>query len=348
MTYARPPGDPPRTEAELDERLSRPTETDVAALDRLDGDLLVLGAGGKMGPSLARLARRATKDSDLPRRIIAVSRFTTPGLQKALMADGIETVACDLLEPGALERLPDLPNVVFMAGQKFGTSADPAATWTLNALLPGLVARRFASSRLVVFSTGNVYPLVTADSRGHTEAGPLQPIGEYAQSALARERIVTFLSTRHESPAAILRLNYAVELRYGVLRDLADRVWRREAVDLSMGYVNVIWQRDANAVALRSLSLCSVPPTVLNVTGTEKLAVRALAIRLGQCLGVVPRFVGEEAPTALLSDASRCEALFGPPTVGIDTLIHWVADWVKRGGPTLGKPTHFEERDGRF
>lgn len=348
MTYARPPSDPPRTEAELDERLSRPTETDVAELTGLDGDLLVLGAGGKMGPSLARLARRAAKDAGLPRRIIAASRFTTPGLQKALTVDGIETVACDLLEPGELERLPDVPNVVFMAGQKFGTSADPAATWTLNALLPGLVARRFAGSRLVVFSTGNVYPLTAVDTRGPTETDPVQPVGEYAQSALARERIVTFLATRHESPAAILRLNYAVELRYGVLRDLADRVWRREPVDLSMGYVNVIWQRDANAVALRSLSLCSVPPTVLNVTGTEKLAVRVLATRLGQRLGVVPRFAGEEAPTALLSDASRCGDLFGPPTVDIDTLIHWVADWVQRGGSTLGKLTHFEEREGVF
>jgi len=340
--------DPPRTEAELDERLSRPTEADIAALADLDGDVLLLGAGGKMGPSLARLARRATEDMTPRRRIVAASRFTTPGLQEALEADGIETVPCDLLDPSALERLPDAPNVVFMAGQKFGTVADPAVTWTLNAVLPGLVARRFAGSRLIVFSTGNVYPLTATDTRGSTETDPVRPIGEYAQSAVARERIVTFFSTRLGIPAAILRLNYAVEVRYGVLRDLADRVWRRDPIDLTMGYVNVIWQRDANAVALRSLSLGSVPPTVLNVTGPEKLAVRVLANRLGQHLGAVPTFVGEEAPTALLSDASQCQRLFGPPSMELDTLLYWVADWVKRGGATLGKPTRFEEREGRF
>jgi len=210
------------------------------------------------------------------------------------------------------------------------------------------VIRRFPGARIVVFSTGNVYPLVPAASDGASEDGPVGPIGEYAQSALARERLVTFFATRQETPVALLRLNYAVELRYGVLRDLADRVVRREPIDLTMGWVNLIWQRDANAVALRLLAACATPPLVLNVTGPEKLRVRDLATRLGERLGVAPVFVGDEADSALLSDASRCRARFGPPTVSAATALAWVADWVRHGGGTLGKPTHFEERGGRF
>lgn len=338
----------PRTEAELDERLSRPTARDVRVMEELTGDLLVLGAGGKMGPSLVRLAHRASQQAGSQRRVIAVSRFRTPGLAVALAADGIETVSCDLLEPGVVRDLPEAPHVVFMAGQKFGTSQDPTATWALNAFLPGLVARRYRTSNLIVFSTGNVYPLTPVDGSGSVESDTFEPIGEYAQSAVARERIVTWCSTHYGTPTAMLRLNYAVELRYGVLRDLADQVSRGQPVNLTTGHVNVIWQRDANAVALEALLQCAVPPAVFNVTGPTVLSVRDLARRLAERLGVEARFVGQEAPSSLLSDAARSAQVFGSPTLELDTLLDWVAEWVRLGGRSFDAPTHFEERGGRF
>jgi nucleoside-diphosphate-sugar epimerase len=338
----------PRNEAELDDRLSQPTADDVAAMATLDGDLLILGAGGKMGPSLARLARRASDEAGRSRRVIAASRFRMTNVREGLTAHGIETIAADLLDPRQLASLPDVANVVFMAGQKFGTANDPAATWALNAYLPATAVQRFRSARIVVFSTGNVYPLVSVTGRGATELDPVGPIGEYAQSALARERLVAFFGSRQQTLVTILRLNYAVELRYGVLRDLAERVVARTPIDLTMGWVNVIWQRDANAVALRALAACDVPPLVLNVTGPETLRVRDLATTLGERLGVAPIFTDTEAPTALLSDASDCHARFGKPTVDGATALEWVAEWVTRGGSSLGKPTHFDERGGRF
>jgi nucleoside-diphosphate-sugar epimerase len=341
-------GPAPTTDDELDERLSRPTAADVAAMAALDGDLLVLGAGGKMGPSLACLARRASADAGRRRRVVAVSRFTEPGPRDALAAGGVEIVVADLLDPAALAALPDAPNVVFMAGQKFGTTGNPARTWALNAWLPAQVMQRFRGARVVVFSTGNVYPLVPVTGGGAREDHPPGPVGEYAQSALARERLVTYFGEAHHTPAVVLRLNYAVELRYGVLRDLADRVAARQPVDLTTGWVNVIWQRDANAVALRALADAAVPPLVLNVTGPEPLRVRDLAERLGARLGVAPAFAGREADTALLSNADRCRARFGPPTVAPGTLCDWVADWVRGGGRSLRKPTHYDERQGAF
>jgi len=338
----------PRTEHALDELLSRPTPGDVAAVAALDGDLLILGAGGKMGPSLARLARRAADAAGGSRRVIAVSRFGRPEVARDLAAAGVETIAGDLLDPGVLTALPDAPLVVCMAGQKFGTTGHPAQTWALNAYLPATVMRRFAGARVVVFSTGNVYPLVPVSGGGAREDHPPGPIGEYAQSALARERLVTYFAERGPTPTVLLRINYAVELRYGVLRDLADRIVRGAPVDVGMGWVNVIWQRDANAVALRALAAAAVPPLVLNVTGPETLRVRELATRIGERLGAAPVFAGAEAETALLSDASRCAAMFGPPTVDAYAVCDWVADWVRAGGRSLGKPTHFQERGGAF
>lgn len=339
---------PPSNERELDEHLSRPTPPDVAAMRGLDGDMLVLGAGGKMGPSLARLARRATDEGGAHRRVIAVSRFRSGNLAGELAAEGVEAIPCDLLDPDAVARLPEAPNVVLMAGRKFGTGGDPALTWAMNAYLPTVVVRRFPGARVVVYSTGNVYPLVPVRSGGCREDHDPAPVGEYAQSALARERLVTFLAGTQGNRVSILRINYAVELRYGVLRDLADRISARRPVDLTMGWVNVIWQRDANAVALRCLSGATSPPLVLNVTGPGTLRVRDLALRIGARLGIEPVFQGLEADTALLSDASRCRALFGPPTVDPFTLCDRVADWVRGGGPSLGKPTHFDEREGAF
>jgi nucleoside-diphosphate-sugar epimerase len=338
----------PRSEAELDALLSLPSSADVAAARELSGDVLVLGAGGKMGPGLARLARRASDEAGVRRRVIAVSRFGTPGLADALSAQGVETIAGDLLDPRVLGGLPEAPYVILMAGQKFGTTDDPAATWALNAYLPATVVRRYRTARIVVYSTGNVYPLVRVGGGGARESDAVGPVGEYAQSALARERLVTFFGTEQGTRLALLRLNYAVELRYGVLRDLADRVVERRPIDVTMGWVNVIWQRDANSVAFRALTACAVPPLVLNVTGPEKLRVRDVATRLGALLGATPAFTGEEAETALLSDAARCRAMFGAPVVSATTALEWVADWVRRGGRSLDKPTHFAERGGRF
>lgn len=338
----------PASEAELEDRLSRPSEEVIEVLRRLPGDLLVLGAGGKMGPSLARMARRACQVLGEDRRVIAVSRFRDDGVRAALAADGIQTIAADLLRPAALAALPDAPNVIFMAGQKFGSRDQPATTWGLNAELPVLAARRYPDSRTVVFSTGNVYPFYPAGSRGPTEQDPVGPVGEYAMSCLARERIFEHASQTRGLPVTILRLNYAVDLRYGVLVDIAQRVRAGRPVPLTMGSANVIWQGDASACALRALALARSPATVLNLTGPERLSVREAAMWFGRHFGRTPVFQGSEAPDALLSDASRALALFGPPRIGLETLMQWVAAWQERGGRLLERPTGFEVRDGGF
>jgi len=335
-------------ETALEELLSRPTAAVVESMGSLVGDLMLLGAGGKMGPSLARLARRASDQAGIRRRVIAVSRFSAAGLEGALEADGIETIPCDLFDPGRLAQLPDAPNVVYMAGQKFGTTGEEARTWAVNAYLPGAVAERFRRSKIVAFSTGNVYPLWPIGGNGPAERDATGPIGEYARSALARERVLEFFALRNRTPMAFLRLNYAIEPRYGVLRDIADQVRAGRPVDLGMGKVNLIWQRDANAVALRALARCAIPPLVLNVTGRPAHAVRWIAMEFGRRFGAKAEFSGAEADTALLSDASRCEAMFGPPETGIAEMIDRVAEWVEQGGRSLGKPTHFEARDGKF
>jgi len=335
-------------ETALEELLCRPTAAVLETMTALDGDLMLLGAGGKMGPSLARLARRAVGQAGVGRRVIAVSRFSEAGLEGALESDGIETISCDLFDPGRLAQLPDVPNIVYLAGQKFGTTGEEARTWAVNAYLPGAVAERFRRSRIVAFSTGNVYPRWPIGGNGPAEGDATGPIGEYARSALARERVLEFFALRNRTPMAFLRLNYAIEPRYGVLRDIADQVRERRPVDLAMGMVNLIWQRDANAVALRALARCAIPPLVLNVTGRPAHAVRWIAMEFGRRFGAKAEFSGAEADTALLSDASRCEAMFGPPETGIAEMIDRVAEWVEQGGRSLGKPTNFEARDGRF
>jgi dTDP-4-dehydrorhamnose reductase len=335
----------PRDEDALEELLSRPTPALSAVLSSVPGDILVLGAGGKMGPSLSRMARRA----DPARRVIAVSRWTNRDAAGALEAHGVETIGADLLSPGDLAALPDVPNVVFMAGQKFGTSGNPSATWAMNAAVPAFVAERFAGVRTVVFSTGNVYPLTPPARGGAREIDPAAPVGEYAFSCLARERIFGAAAGRHHTPVAIVRLNYAHDLRYGVLTDLALRVARGEPIDLAMSYVNVIWQGDANVFALASLARAAAPdPFVVNVAGPATHRVADLARALGERLGVEPVFTGTEGSDALLSDASRMRELLDHPLLPVDTLLDWVAAWVRAGGPLLGKPTSFERRDGRF
>lgn len=337
-----------QTETELEERLSRPSEADIAAVKSLDGDILILGAGGKMGPSLARLARRAVERAGLSKRVLAVARFTDQGLTAKLRADGIEVIASDLLEPNALAQLPAVPNVIFMAARKFGTSGAEYLTWALNTYLPGLVAERYRASRIVSFSTGNVYPLRRIAQGGASEDTRPAPVGEYAQSALGRERMFEYGSHRWGTKSAILRLNYANDLRYGVLIDIGRAVYEGRPVNVRMGLVNVIWQGDANSVCLRSFAHCESPPRVINLTGPETLSVRSIAEEFGRHFGEEPRFDGEEADTALISDSRLCSQLFGYPDVTAQQLIEWSATWIKQGGSVLNKPTHFEVRDGTF
>ncbi|MET8990169.1 NAD-dependent epimerase/dehydratase family protein [Nonomuraea wenchangensis] len=334
-----------RTTAELEERLARPSQGLVDDLGKLDGDIMILGAGGKLGPSLVRLALNATGGD---RRIIAVSRFSEPGLAAALRDEGATVIAADVADEAALGELPDAPNVVFLVGAKFGTSGREHAAWFTNTYLPGRVADRFAGSRIAALSTGNVYPLVPVAEGGSTEDSPLGPVGDYAMSCLGRERVLTHFAERNSTPMSLLRLNYAVELRYGVLVDLAQKVLAGQPVDLTTGQVNVVWQGYANEVTLRSLLLADVPPYVLNVTGPELISVRQAALALGEALGREPVFTGEPAPTALLSNASRCHRLFGYPELTPAELVEHTARWVADGGPLLGKPTKFDRRDGRF
>lgn len=336
------------TVEELEERLSQRREADVAAISALEGDILILGAGGKMGPSLARLARGCILEAGIKKRVIAVSRFSDPQARCDLGKAGIETIACDLLGKGALAELPEIRNVIFMAARKFGTSGSEHLTWALNTFLPGLVAERFRSARIVAFSTGNVYGLQPASSGGPTESTPLAPVGEYAQSALGRERMFEYGSSRWGTRVTILRLNYAVELRYGVLVDIAVAVFNHRPVDLRMGCVNIIWQRDANSACLRSFAHCQCPPLVLNITGPEILSVRQIAEQFGRRFNIKPIFAGKETGMALLSNAGKAHALFGYPQVAPPEIMDWVANWIVRGARLLNKPTHFEVQDGKF
>jgi nucleoside-diphosphate-sugar epimerase len=321
-----------RSEEDLEERLSRPLAVDVAAMKAMDGGLLVLGAGGKMGPSLVRRARRAADEAGLASPVIAVARFSEDNLAWRLESEGIQTIRCDLLESGALDSLPDAPNVVFMAARKFGTSG----------------AARYRRSRIVAFSTGNVYPLVPIGQGGAVESTPTAPVGEYAQSALGRERMFEYASERWGTSMCLLRLNYANELRYGVLTDIARTVFERRPVDLRMGMVNVVWQGDANSYCLRAFSQCQSPPCVLNVTGPETLSVEYVAREFGRRFGIEPAFTGEAGSTALLSNAGRLHQLFGYPSVTVGEMMDWIAPWIAGGGSSLNKPTHFEVRDGKF
>lgn len=314
----------------------------------LEGDLLILGVGGKMGPSLAKRARRAIDLAGVSKRVIGVARFSTGGLARELQSAGVETIQSDLLDDGALAALPDVPNVIFMAAKKFGTTGAEHSTWAMNTFLPGLVAERYRASRIVAFSTGNVYPLRPIEQGGAIESTPVAPVGEYGQSALGRERMFEYGSDRWHTPVTLLRLNYAVELRYGVLVDIGLAVKEGRPVDLRMGLVNVIWQGDANSACLRSLTLCQTPPLVLNLTGPETLPVRYIAERFGARFGVQPVWQGVESPNALLSNASKLHQLFGYPTVAPNDIIDWIANWISRGGPMLNKPTHFQTRDGKF
>lgn len=335
----------PATVDELEGLLSEPSASVVRALEKCPGDILVLGAGGKMGPTQARMAARATRHSG--RRVVAASRFSSDEASRALTAAGVEVMRCDLIDPAQVAALPDAPNVIFMAGQKFGTAESPERTWAMNVTVPEIVAAKYAASRIVAFSTGNVYPLVPVTSGGCRETDPVGPVGDYAKSCLGRERVFEAAALRG-ARVAMVRLNYAVDLRYGVLTDLACKILAETPVSLAMGHVNLIWQGDANRAALELLARAESPAAVWNVTGRDVLSVRTLATELGKRMRREPRFIDAEAPDALLSNAERMHAELGPPEVPLNTLLDWTAEWVMEGRPLLGKPTKFDVRDGKF
>src|SRR5450631_2657791 len=328
----------------LDELLCRPSQALVDDLEKIDGDIMILGVAGKMGPTLAGLAKAA-----LPaRRVIGVARFSDASVKTWLEARGIETLNCDLLDEAAIRTLPKAKNIVFMAGRKFGAEGDLSLTWAMNAHVPALVAPALAGSRIVAVSTGCVYPFVPVDGKGADEALAPNPPGEYAQSCVGRERMFEFFSRKFSTPGRLFRLNYAIDMRYGVLHDIASKVLQGKPIDVSLGHVNFIWQGDASAQALRCLAHCDTPTSPINVSGHEILAVRDLAAKLGALLGRDPVIVGAEQPTAWLTDTSQAVKLFGLPVLDTRQLIAWTADWVARSMPSLGKPTKYEVRSGRY
>ncbi len=333
---------------QLEDVLSAPTPGVIETMQKLKGDVIVLGGGGKMGPSLARMIKRASEAANVQRRVIGVSRFSAGGIERQLRQWGISTLPADLMDREELKRLPDVENVIYMAGMKFGSSGNEPTTWAMNSYLPGMVCERFAHSRIVAFSTGNVYGLTSVKGGGSVEDDAPNPVGEYAMSCLGRERIFQHFSEGMRIPVVLLRLNYAVEMRYGVLLDIATRVWNGKEVDVSMGHVNVIWQGDANAMAVMSLEAAGVPPKILNIAGGEILRIKEVAEEFGRMMGKGVKFTGVEAGDALLSDAGEAYGLWGRPRIGAKLVMKWVGDWVKKGGASLDKPTHFEARDGKF
>ncbi len=333
---------------QLEELLSRPTEGVIETLRKLDGDILFLGVGGKMGPTMARMARRAADEIGADRKIIGVSRFSSGDLAQRLNGWGIETIACDLLDEAAVGKLPEVANVVYLAAMKFGATGNEPLTWAMNTHLPTLVCRKFCQSRIIAFSTGNVYPMMPIDSGGATESNPVGPVGEYAMSTLGRERMFQYFSNQLKIPTCLIRLNYACEARYGVLVDIAQQVWSGQPIDLSMGYLNTLWQGDANAMALQMFDCTETPARIMNLTGGETLRIKNLAHALGERMGKPVEFMGTESSTALLNNGNQTIDLFGEPAVTTERLLDWVTDWVRRDGASLNKPTHFEARDGKY
>jgi hypothetical protein len=335
-------------EESLEEILSRPYPSDVEFLKSVKGDILILGAGGKMGPSLAWRARRAADQAGISKNVMAVSRFSSHGLRDWFEQRGIRTIPCDLMDPRQLEAIPECENVFYLAGRKFGSSGRPDLTWVSNTLLPSRVAERFRHSRMVAFSTGNIYPLLPADSSGSVEEDLPGPVGEYAQSCLGRERVFEYFSLELGIRCLFYRLNYASDLRYGVLVDIAGKVREGREVERSVPVFNTLWQGDADSYALRSLEFCQSPPFLLNVTGPEKLTVEEAAVFFARRWNLPLQFKGEAGGAAWLSNAGRCHSLLGKPEVSAAQLLEWTAAWVERGGRSLGKPTKFEAQNGRF
>ncbi|MGH2552089.1 MAG: NAD-dependent epimerase/dehydratase family protein [Chitinophagaceae bacterium] len=330
------------------QQLLHPSDDLVADIAKLDGDIIILGVGGKMGPGLARAAKQAVDKAGVNKKIIGVARFSEPGLEEQLNKEGIETYKADLLNDDELQALPEVKNVLYMAGMKFGTSGNESFTWAMNAYLPGRVAEKYKNSRIVVFSTGNVYPLVPVTGQGATEELAPEPIGEYGQSCLGRERMFQYFAAKNNTPVLIYRLNYANDVTYGVLLEVAKSVKERKPIDLTMGTASVIWQGDANEIAIRCLHHCSVPAKILNVTGPEIVSFRWLAEQFGKMLGVAPVFINEEQPTSFLANAAESFRLFGYPKVTLKQMMEIVLEWLNQGGKILNKETHYSERKGKY
>lgn len=331
-------------EAELDDFMSTPDQGVIDDLASLDGDIMIVGVAGKMGPTVARMAKRAAPQ----RRVIGVARFSEPGLKDYLEAHGIETITADLLDREQVAALPRAKNVIFMAGRKFGSSGSEELTWAMNSHVPALVAEHFADSRIVAYSTICVYPFAPVAHGGSREEDPVSPPGEYAMSCIARERIFQHFSKTLDTPGLLFRLSYAIDMRYGVLHDLASKVLAGEEIDVTMGHVNVIWQGDACSQSLRALRHTTVPAQPLNVSGPETVSIRWMAEEFAKRFGCEVKIVGQEASTAWLANTARAAALFGYPNVPVARLIDWQADWLKRGLSSLGKATHFEVRSGDY
>ena len=336
------------TEEQLDEVLTRPGAELVQFIRTVSSPLLILGAGGKMGPTLALRAKRAAEEAKHRLDVIAVSRFSDQKARKLLEAQNLKTISCDLLDASTLRKLPDATNIIYLVGLKFGTSENPSATWAMNTIVPARVMERYPDARIVALSTGNVYPLSPVTRGGSVETDPLTPLGEYANAAVARERIFEFYSRQNKTAVALLRLFYAVELRYGVLVDIARKVHGGEPIELANGFFNCIWQGDANDMTIRALSLTSAPPSAWNLCRPEVFSVKTVATKLGELLDRAPKFSGTEAPTALLGNSANVCAKLGNPTVSLNAMLQWIAHWVKQGGRNLAKPTHFEVRDGNY
>jgi nucleoside-diphosphate-sugar epimerase len=329
-------------------KLLEPSDDLVSEIAELDGDILILGVGGKMGPALARLAKQAVDKAGINKKITGVARFSEPGLQEELNSEGIETIRADLLQDEQLKALPDAKNILYLAGTKFGTTGKESFTWAMNSYLPGRVAQKYKDSRIVIFSTGNVYPLTPVVMGGADETMIPQPIGEYAQSCLGRERLFQYYSSKNNTPILIYRLNYANDVTYGVLLEIVRSVKEKREIDLSMGHVNILWQGDANEMALRAFHHCAVPSKILNIAGPETLSVRWLATEVGKLLGETPQFINQEQGTALLNNAAESYKLFGYPKVPLKKMIELIVDWMNEGGKIINKPTHFQERTGQF
>lgn len=335
-------------EEQLEEALSLPTMALIKMMKELDGDFILLGVAGKMGVSMARMAKRACNEAGVQKRIIGVSRFSASEQQLFLEESGVETIKGDLLNIDFINSLPEVKNVIYLAGMKFGTEGNESYTWAMNSFLPGLVVEKFKDSRIVAFSTGCVYPLVKIVSGGSKESDSVGPVGEYAQSCLGRERLFEYGSIKNNTPTVLIRLNYAVEMRYGVLVDIATKVNKEETIDLTMGYANVIWQGDANEMILRSVQYCNSPANHLNISGSGLISVAKVAKQFGEIMGKKVKFTGREADSALLVNVSKGHELLGVPKVILDQVIKWTAHWVGNDHRLLGKSTHFEVRDGKY
>lgn len=333
---------------ELEHLLSVPQAELIEMMKRLSGDIMILGIAGKMGVTMGRLAVNAIRAAGVNRKVFGVARFSHPGDREKLQAMGIETIACDLLDQESVRKLPQVENIIFMAGRKFGTDGSEDQTWAMNVLAPAYAAEHFRSGRIVAFSTGCVYPLVGVGSCGCTEEVVPLPVGEYAQSCLGRERVFQYCSNRFGTKLLLFRLNYSVDLRYGVLHDIARSIWEGRPVDNTVGYFNVIWQGDANANALRALELADSPAAILNVTGPETASVEKTALLLGRLMNREVTFKGTPGDRCYLNDSAKMCRCFGYPSVSLDQMIRWQADWIVNGGVSIGKPTHFEVNNGKF